>query len=137
MTDDLELRDKDQAVLHAIQEGHNDTQKITQETTLKNHHVSYCFEKLGDIGLITVEKPDRMVERVVDGQKRVFQHPKQAKLTEKGEQYLEHSGQKDLGEYENLGHKELVQKIHDLENQMNQLQQNFEMFRGQVSNKLN
>ena len=131
------IRDKDHVVLQHIEEGREDVQKITAETTLENHHVSYCFEKLEEQGLITVEKPDRMVERVVDGQKRVFQHPKQAELTEKGEKYLEHTGREDLDKYENLDHKELVKKIHDLENQVNELQQKFEIFRKQVLNKLN
>jgi len=131
------IRDKDHVVLQHIEEGREDVQKITTETTLENHHVSYCFEKLEELGLITVQKPDRMVERVVDGQKRVFQHPKQAELTESGEQYLEYTDREDLDEYENLDQNELVKKIHDLENQVNELQRKFEIFRNQVVNKLN
>jgi len=132
-----QIRDKDHVVLQHIEEGREDVQKITEKTTLENHHVSYCFEKLEEQGLITVEKPDTMVERVVDGQKRVFQHPKQAELTESGEQYLAHTGREGLHEYENLDHKELIKKIHDLEKQVNEIQQKFEILRKQVLNKLN
>jgi len=97
-----ELRDKERLVLTQVEQGNDDVQKITEATTLENHHVTYAFQKLEQHSLIQVSKPDEMVERVINGQKRVFQHPKQAELTEKGHQYLEHSEREDLDEYENL-----------------------------------
>ncbi len=136
MTDDLQLRDIDQAVLHHITEGHNDTQKITQATTLENHRVRYSLKKLEQLGLITVEQPDQMVERVVDGQKRVFQHPKKAELTDKGCRTLRESDQEDLEAYQNLTHKELVVKIRSLEKDINKLENAFEAFRKQVKEKI-
>jgi len=136
MTDDLELRDIDQAVLHAIQEGHNDTQKITQHTTLENHHVRYSLKKLEKQGLITVEQPDQMVERVVDGQKRVFQHPKKAELTDKGRRTLRESDEEDLEAYQNLTHKELVKKVNHLETEIQTLKNSLEAFRKQVQEHL-
>jgi predicted transcriptional regulator len=131
-----ELRNIDQTVLHHIQQGHNDTQKITAETTLKTHKVRYSLEKLEQLGLITIEQPDTMVERVVDGQKRVFQHPKQAQLSEKGRQYLENSSHEDLDEYENLSHRELVERVQQLEFEMNRLEKHFEIFQSQIKQKL-
>ena len=136
MTDDLQLRDIDQAVLHHITEGHNDTQKITQATTLENHRVRYSLKKLEQLGLITVEQPDQMVERVVDGQKRVFQHPKKGELTDKGRRTLRESDQEDLEAYQNLTHKELVVKIRSLEKDINKLENAFEAFRKQVKEKI-
>ncbi len=136
MTDDLQLRDIDQAVLHHITEGYNDTQKITQQTTLKTHRVRYSLKKLEKQGLITVEQPDQMVERVVDGQKRVFQHPKKAELTDKGRQTLRENDQEDLEAYQNLTHKELVVKIRSLEKDINKLENAFEAFRKQVKEKI-
>ena len=136
MTDDPQLRDIDQAVLQHITEGHNDTQKITQHTTLKTHRVRYSLEKLEQQGLITVEKPDTMVERVIDGQKRVFQHPKKAELTEKGNRYrkLEET---DIPEaYRDLSHGELVMKFRELEAKVDQLEQSIEAFRRQIMKKL-
>ena len=135
MTED-QLRDKDQVVLQAIQNSEDDVQKITSATTLENHHVTYAFEKLEEFGLVDVSKPDGTVERVIEGQKRVFQHPKQAELTEQGEQYLEQEDLEDVEMYENLSHRELVQRIHQLEQDMAELQQSFQTFRKQVQNHL-
>jgi len=135
--DFTEIRDKDHLILTQIEQGNNDVQKITEATTLENHHVTYAFEKLEELDLLEVSKPSGTVERVINGQKRVFQHPKQAELTEKGEQYLEHSEQEDLDEYENLSHSELVEKVYALENQLDELRDKFEVFREQVQRQIN
>ncbi len=136
MTGDLQLRDIDQAVLQHIVEDHNDTQKITQATTLENHRVRYSLEKLEQQGLITVENPDTMVERVIDGQKRVFQHPKQAELTEDGEQYLAQNPDTEKTMYSELSRDELIQKVHSLEADVEQLEEKFNIFRSQIQQKL-
>lgn len=133
---EAELRGIDQTVLHHIQEGHNDTQKITAETTLETHRVRYSLEKLEQLGLITVKQPNQMVERVINGQKRVFQHPKKAVLTAKGRQYLENSSHEDLDEYDNLSHRELVEKVQHLETEINRLEHQFEVFQNQIKEKL-
>jgi len=127
-----ELRDKEQIILQQIQSGNNDVQKITSETTLENHHVTYAFQKLEDLELVEVSKPDGTVERVIEGQKRVFQHPKQAELTEQGRQYLEQTETQKMDEYENLSHRELVEKTHELENRIEELERKFDVFRDQV-----
>ena len=96
------LRDIDRIVLNAIKNGKDDTQKITSHTGLHRDKVTYSLKKLEKQGLITVKKPDRMVERVVDGQKRVFQAPINAELTEAGRQTLKESKKeekKDFGRY--------------------------------------
>lgn len=61
MDDDAEI------VLQCISEGRDDIQLITAATTLTNSKVNWRFQKLESLGLIEVEKPDGMVERVVDG----------------------------------------------------------------------
>jgi len=129
---DHELRDKEHVILQQIQSGNNDVQKITSNTTLENHHVTYAFQKLEENDLLTVSKPEGTVERVIDGQKRVFQHPKQAELTEEGRQYLEREDLEDVEMYENLTHSELVEKVHQLEDQVEELENKFEVFRNQV-----
>jgi predicted transcriptional regulator len=131
-----ELRDKEQIILQQVDSGNDDVQKITSETTLENHHVTYAFQKLEEHGLLEVSKPEGTVERVIEGQKRVFQHPKQAQLTEKGEQYLENTDREDLDEYENLSHSELVEKTHELENRVEELENKFGIFRQQVMDRL-
>ncbi len=127
-----ELRDKEHLILQQIQNGNNDVQKITSATTLENHHVTYAFQKLEQLNLLQISKPEGTVERVIEGQKRVFQHPKQAELTDKGEQYLEQEETQELGNYENLSHRELVEKTHTLENRVEELEKKFEVFRDQV-----
>jgi len=129
---DHELRDKEHVILQQIQSGNNDVQKITSATTLENHHVTYAFQKLEEHDLLTVSKPEGTVERMVDGQKRVFQHPKQAELTEQGEKYLEQEDLEEVEMYEDLSHSELVEKVHELEEQIEELENKFEVFRNQV-----
>jgi vacuolar-type H+-ATPase subunit I/STV1 len=119
-------------VLQQIHSGNNDTQQITEATTLSNREVNYCFNKLEKHGHITVTKPDGMVTRVVDGQKRVFQHPKQAQLTEQGQ---EHLGDEPPQKYEDLSHKELVQKVRTLEDEVEQLKTSLKTFQEQVRNR--
>ena len=131
-----ELREKEHLILQQIQSGNDDVQKITSATTLENHHVTYAFQKLEEHDLLTVSKPEGTVERVIDGQKRVFQHPKQAELTQKGEQYLEETDRKDLDEYENLSHRELVEKVHRLEQELSEVKKAFRQFRKQVKREL-
>jgi predicted transcriptional regulator len=118
MTEPEELRDKDWTVLHNIQQGNTDVQQITSATVLENHEVNYCFRKLDDLDLINVEKPDGMVTRVIDGQKRVFE------------------ANKPNEDYEDLTHRELVQRVHQLEQDITQLQQALKLFRKQVQERL-
>ena len=127
------LRDKDQTVLQQIHSGNNDTQQITEATTLSNREVNYCLTKLEDQGLIRVHKPEGMIERTIDGQKRVFEHPKQAQLTDKGQEHLSENPPQN---YEDLSHKELVQKVRTLEQEIEQLKSSLNTFKGQVQNKI-
>ncbi|WP_058826385.1 hypothetical protein [Haloferax sp. Q22] len=131
-----QVRDKDHVVLQHVEEGRDDVQKITAETTLENHHVSYSFDKLEDLGLVVVSKPDKMVERVVDGQKRVFQHPKQAELTDEGLKYLEESDSEDVTEYEDMSHGKLVERVVDLEQEVDELKESFRLFKKQIQQKM-
>jgi len=130
------LRNKDKAVLQAIQEGHDDTQKIKSETTLENHEIRYSLDKLEDLGLVELEQPDGMVERVVDGQKRVFQAPTQAELTRDGENRVRELDSEDSDQYKDLTHSELVKKVHQLESHLEKLHQKFETFQKQVQQRL-
>ncbi|RJX51907.1 hypothetical protein [Halonotius pteroides] len=131
-----ELRDKEQIILQQVDSGNDDVQKITQATTLENHHVTYAFKKLEELDLLTVSKPDGTVERIIDGQKRVFQHPKQAELTEKGEHHLQQADTQELDEYENLSHHELVKQVHRLEQELAEVRESFQLFREQVKREL-
>lgn len=131
-----ELRDKDQAVLQAIQNGHDDVQKITSKTTLENHEVNYSLQKLEDLELIQIQKPDGYTTRTINGQKRVFQHPKQAQLTDKGQQTLKQESREELDQYEHLSRKELVKKTHELEIQIEELEKSFKIFKKQIQDRI-
>jgi predicted transcriptional regulator len=82
-----ELRDIDKTVLNCIKDGKDDVQKITSATGLPNHIVNYSFKKLEENRFIQVEKTEKPVERVINGQKRVFQ-VKIAELTSEAERQV-------------------------------------------------
>lgn len=130
------LRDVDHEVLCCIRDGEDDVQKIKAATTLSKRQVNYAFEKLEDLGLIEVSRPEGQVERVIDGQKRVFDAPKEAELTETGVKVLRFTDD-EPSRYQDLSREELVETIHDLENRIDTLEDSFEAFRKQVLRKLN
>ena len=137
MTDTDNLRDKDQIVLQSISNGHDDIQKITETTILENHEVNYCFSKLEDLNLIHVEKPDGYTTRLVNGQKRTFQTPKNAQITSQGLQALKENHQEEkLDQYENLSHRELVEKTRQHEAEIQRLKNQIANFRKQVRKHL-
>ena len=133
------LREKDLTVLHLLSEGEDDVQRVTSSTTLTNSEVNYCFQKLEDMDLITVSKPEGTVSRVVDGTKQVFEAPKQASLTDLGKKVVESKiDEENLGQrYEDLSRKEQVRKLQQLEEEMEVLKKRFELFRKQVQDRLN
>jgi predicted transcriptional regulator len=137
MTRDLQdqLRPKDQAVLQAVRDGDTDVQRITEATTLENHEVNYCFTKLQQLGLIDIEKRDGYVTRVVNGQERTFQTPKKAHLTDLGRELELHNGE-EIDHYEDLTHGELVEKVYQLESEIEQLRLTFESFQKQVKDEI-
>lgn len=125
MTESNTLRDKDHAILEHISNGKDDTRKITQATTLEDYEVRYSFEKLENLGLVTIRRDDEMIERVVDGRKQVFKAPYEAELTDDGRQYLDTL---DKGEkYQELNRGELIDKVHDLEQRIEYLETAVEM----------
>jgi hypothetical protein len=137
MMDNFEnIREKDHAVLNCIRDGQNDVQLITEATMLNNSEVNYCFRKLSGMGLIEVQEQEGMVERVIDGTTQVFQAPKQATLTENAQTYLERSTEDRGDRYKMLDHEQLVERVHELEAEVEALNQRMEIFRKQVSEQL-
>lgn len=129
------LREKDRVVLKKIKEGYDDIQKITSETTLENHEVNYCFQKLEKYGFIEVEDRDGFVERVVDGQTRVFRAPKYANLTREALEYLKgYPVQSD--EYQDMNREELVRRVRTLESRVSDLEQSLELLKTQIRERL-
>jgi len=132
------LREKDLKVLKLISEGEDDVQRVTSSTALTNSEVNYCFQKLEQMKLINVRKPEGTVARVVNGTKQVFEAPKQAGLTDQGQQVVESEIDGEIGEqYEDLSRNELVRKVHKLEEEIEGLERRFKLFRKQVQDRLN
>ena len=132
------LREKDVKVLELVSEQADDVQQLTSATNLTNSEVNYCFRKLEDWNLITVEKPEGMVTRVIDGTKQVFEAPKQAALTQYGEKVVQHLDTDEIGnEFEDMTRKQLVRKVHELEKELNELRKDFGILQKQLYNELN
>ena len=131
------LREKDVKVLELVSEQVDDVQMVTSATNLSNSEVNYCFRKLEDWKLITVEKPDGMVTRVVDGTKQVFEAPKQAELTEYGAKVVDYVDTEEAGtRFEDLTRNELVRKVHELEQELNELRTEFNSYKKQIYEEL-
>lgn len=129
------VREKDDVVLQKVAEGKNDIQLVTSSTSLKRSEVDWCFRKLDDLGLVKVETPEGMVDRVVDGTRQVFQAPKTADLTDLGEEYLD-SRDLDLDGYEDMSKKELIRRVQKLEKEVEDVRRSLDVFRRQVQKML-
>ncbi|MFB6208413.1 MAG: hypothetical protein ABEJ69_03620 [Candidatus Nanohaloarchaea archaeon] len=129
------IRDKDHVVLSHIRDG-NDIQQITEATSLSNQEVNYSFRKLENLDLIEIHKREGTVERVIDGQKRVFPAPKQATLTEKGLEYFEWTDREGTKLYEDITREEMVERIHELEERLDELETKFDIFTKQIRREL-
>lgn len=130
-----QIRVIDQVVLQKVAEGIDTTHKISEATTFKTHRVRYSLKKLDSLNYLNVEKRDGMEEDVIDGQRRIFQAPLRGELTDSGEEYLKQN-KEDLDQYHDLSREELVTKVQELESQVEELQQSFEVFRKQVQREL-
>jgi len=137
MTDDTfnQVRDQDHAVLECIHDGQDDTRQIREATTLANHTVNHALDRLEDRGLIETHTPDGRVTQIIDGQKRNFKAPRQAQLTDHGREYLAQTD-RDQTKYRGMTHDEVVERVQDLEQEIESLQNAFETFRQQVLKKL-
>ena len=127
-----DLRDIDKTVLQYIADGCTDTHEISQATTLETHQIRYSLKKLDDQDLITTKNPDGMTERTVNGQKRVFKTPLQAKLTDHGTQLLKEDLPHSEEQYHSLSRDELTEKLHDHEQRIQRLETGLEILKDQL-----
>jgi len=65
----------------------------------------------------------------------VFKAPWKAQLTDKGEAILD-TAEEDVDRYQDMTHRELVEKVHELDEKTDQLQRQLEAFRKQVQRKI-
>ncbi|SFT06649.1 hypothetical protein [Halostagnicola kamekurae] len=119
--------------LATAEEDDDDVQKITTETTLENHYVTYSFEKPQDLGLIQVENPAEWSNASSTARNGCPKHPNGG-ITKKAEQYLKQTEQESPDNYGNLSHTR--RESPRLENQVQELEQKFEVFRNQIQQRL-
>jgi hypothetical protein len=131
-----ELRDKDITVLQAIQNGATDTHQIKQETQLTTREINYSINEysLQEKGLVQVEKQDGREWRQINGHQKKVWKPKKLQLTDKAIQLLNQL-ETETG-YENVSKRELAQRIQELEQRQNRLENQFKDFRNKVMDEL-
>lgn len=137
MTDEIsdQVREKDHAVLACIRNGQNNTRQIREATTLSNRDVNYALDKLEDIGLIATKTPEGRVTEIVDGQKRNFKAPREARLTDTGAGYLTETDD-ELTRYQKMSYDEILEQVYDLEQRVTHIEAAFDAFRQQMVSKL-
>lgn len=116
------VREKDHAVLECIRRGETDVYQINKATVedFSRREINYAFKKLANTGLITVTTfpDDEYITVVDDGQPRTFSRPKEAELTELGEDYFDwKDSETGLGRYDAVEYPKLVDRVHTLEQQ--------------------
>lgn len=136
-TDFQQVDQEAHTVLLCIEQGDNNIHQITSVTTLPNHKVNYRFKRLEELGLITVENPGGWTDSITNGQRRVFQTPKQAHLTDKGQEYLDWAtNNSERKEFRKIGEHELLERLYELEHRVEQIEIGLDTFRKQVSDHL-
>jgi hypothetical protein len=76
-----------------------------------------------------------MVERTIDGQKRVFKAPKQAQLTERGRKYLAYQGREnELDRFRSLTRNDLIELVYEHEERIEILESALETMKRQFQN---
>jgi len=131
------LRDKDTAVLQAIQDGAQTVSEIREQTTLTNREINYSLteKSLQTQGLVEIQKQEGREWREINGEKRYIWKPKQVELTDKGLRKLADLENPNT-EYENLSKRELIQRIQELENRLNRIENMFKDFRQKVMKQI-
>lgn len=125
------LRERDITVLRCIRDGKNDVFEIRKATTLSNREVNYAITKLEQQELIEVFRPDGRIEREVDGQPKEFKAPKHATIIEHGLMTLKETDFDDE-RVQDMSRGELVKRVRELEERMDEMERGFESFRQQV-----
>ena len=124
------VRPEDHTVLVALTEGYDDVRQLNRETSLSRRQINYSLtEKLEPLGLITVDRPPDGTyrEETIDGTPHRYPAPKEASLTLLGQRYLDSTDRPlSLDGHRNLDRTELVQKVHDLEERQNRVEERIE-----------
>jgi len=131
-----ELREKDLAVLQALQEGANTVSEIKENTVLGNREINYSLTEysLEQQGLVEIDRLDGRGWRKINGEERYVWKPKQVRLTDQGLKTLAENGTTDR--FEDMSRRELIERIQELEERQNRLENVFKDFRRKVMEKI-
>jgi predicted transcriptional regulator len=133
-----ELRDKDIAVLQALQEGASTVTEIKEATTLTRRQINYSINEksLEELGLVEVNRSEGRLHRESNGREENIWKPKQLQLTDKGLQKLAQEPTETAEKYENMSREELIQTVHELETRQDRLENMFKDFRNKVMEQI-
>lgn len=133
-----DLREKDIAVLRAIQDGATTVPAVKEATSLTNREINYSLMEysLEEIGLVEVGRSAGREWREIDGEEKFIWSPKQVRLTDEGIAMLATLDPEDGKQYEQLNRRELVEEVHDLEERIDRLESVFKDFRARVMDRL-
>lgn len=120
-----QLGEKDIAILQAVRDGHDDTIKIREATTLDNRTINHqLVEKknnLEELGVVKIDRPNGPERREVDGRIQYLPHaPKRVALTQEGKDVLKEA--EGLKKYKRLTKAELIRKVRKNEERIDKLE---------------
>ena len=132
-----ELREKDIAVLQAIQDGAHSVSEIREQTTLSNREINYSLteKSLQEQGLVEIQKQEGREWREINGEQRYIWKPKTVTLTDKGLRKLADQDNHST-EYEDLSKRELIQQVQELEERIDRMENMFKEFRQKVMEQI-
>lgn len=119
-----QVRDKDHAVLTCIRDGDCTVRAINKKTTLTRDQINYAYRKLADLELIDKRQREGWTRsRLDNGEYRTHRKSKEARLTDRGEQYFEYvDGDVDLGRFDAELERSLEEEVSVLREDVDALQ---------------
>lgn len=133
-----ELREKDIAVLQAVHDGASTTSEIQEATTLTTREINYSLTEysLEELDLIQIDRAEGREWQEINGHEKNIWRPKQVELTDHGIQTLTKIENEGFRKYEDLDRRELIERIHQLEQRQERLENAFKDFRRKVMEKI-
>lgn len=123
-------------MLQAVQEGANTVSEIKENTVLSNREINYSLTEysLEQQGLVEINRLDGREWRKINGEERYVWKPKQVRLTDQGLKTLVENGTTDR--FEDMSRRELIERIQELEERQDRLENVFKDFRRKVMEKI-
>jgi len=131
-----DLRDKDIAVLQAIQDGARTVSQIKETTTLSNREINYSLTEysLEEQGLIEIHRQEGREWREINGEERYIWKPKTVEPTDKAIQILADLDTEDR--YDDMSRREIIERVEELEQRLDRTETMFKDFRDKVMREI-